>query len=105
MEHDLTQKELQEASRRLQRECDHRVTLEREKVHLMEEERGRLLQQVETEAELPPRWSLPVVELIASAFRSQTERLATNSWRKSSSCTGSSRMCDQSSACSPKSTC
>uniref|UniRef100_A0A3Q2G1G7 Centrosomal protein 120 n=1 Tax=Cyprinodon variegatus TaxID=28743 RepID=A0A3Q2G1G7_CYPVA len=60
LEHDLTQKELQEASRRLQRECDHRVTLEREKVHLMEEERSRLLQQVETEAELPPRWSLPL---------------------------------------------
>ncbi|XP_015230032.1 PREDICTED: centrosomal protein of 120 kDa [Cyprinodon variegatus] len=46
VEHDLTQKELQEASRRLQRECDHRVTLEREKVHLMEEERSRLLQQI-----------------------------------------------------------
>lgn len=45
-EHELTQKELQEASRRLQRECDHRVALEREKVRLMEEERGRLLQQV-----------------------------------------------------------
>ncbi|XP_038143058.1 centrosomal protein of 120 kDa [Cyprinodon tularosa] len=46
VEHDLTQKELQEASRRVQRECDHRVTLEREKVHLMEEERSRLLQQI-----------------------------------------------------------
>ncbi|XP_014844588.1 PREDICTED: centrosomal protein of 120 kDa [Poecilia mexicana] len=45
-EHDLTQKELQEASRRLQRESDHLVALEREKVRLMEEERGRLLQQM-----------------------------------------------------------
>ncbi|XP_017162041.1 centrosomal protein of 120 kDa [Poecilia reticulata] len=45
-EHDLTQKELQEASRRLQREGDHLVALEREKVRLMEEERGRLLQQM-----------------------------------------------------------
>ncbi|XP_047237996.1 centrosomal protein of 120 kDa isoform X1 [Girardinichthys multiradiatus] len=45
-EHNLTQKELQEDSRRLQRECDHRVALEREKVRLMEEERGRLLQQI-----------------------------------------------------------
>ncbi|KAM4746472.1 centrosomal protein of 120 kDa isoform 2-T2 [Anableps anableps] len=45
-EHELTQKELQEASRRLQRECDHRVALEKDKVRLMEEERGRLLQQM-----------------------------------------------------------
>ncbi|XP_036000182.1 centrosomal protein of 120 kDa isoform X2 [Fundulus heteroclitus] len=45
-EHDLTQKELQEASRRLQRECDHRVALERDKARLMEEERGRLQQQI-----------------------------------------------------------
>uniref|UniRef100_A0A3B5MUX7 Centrosomal protein 120 n=1 Tax=Xiphophorus couchianus TaxID=32473 RepID=A0A3B5MUX7_9TELE len=45
-EHDLTQKELQEASRRLQRESDHLVALEKEKVRLMEEERGRLLQQM-----------------------------------------------------------
>ncbi|XP_041855408.1 centrosomal protein of 120 kDa isoform X2 [Melanotaenia boesemani] len=45
-EHDLTQKELQESSRRQQRECDHRVALEREKVRLMEEERSRLLQQI-----------------------------------------------------------
>uniref|UniRef100_A0A3B3YI10 C2 domain-containing protein n=1 Tax=Poecilia mexicana TaxID=48701 RepID=A0A3B3YI10_9TELE len=51
-EHDLTQKELQEASRRLQRESDHLVALEREKVRLMEEERGRLLQQVELERKL-----------------------------------------------------
>uniref|UniRef100_A0A3P9Q1D1 Centrosomal protein 120 n=1 Tax=Poecilia reticulata TaxID=8081 RepID=A0A3P9Q1D1_POERE len=34
------------ASRRLQREGDHLVALEREKVRLMEEERGRLLQQM-----------------------------------------------------------
>ncbi|XP_032434909.1 centrosomal protein of 120 kDa [Xiphophorus hellerii] len=45
-DHDLTQKELQEASRRLQRESDHLVALEKEKVRLMEEERGRLLQQM-----------------------------------------------------------
>ncbi|XP_072243359.1 centrosomal protein of 120 kDa [Leuresthes tenuis] len=45
-EHELTQRELQESSRRLQRECDHRVALERDKVRLMEEERGRLLQQI-----------------------------------------------------------
>nr|XP_015815790.2 centrosomal protein of 120 kDa [Nothobranchius furzeri] len=44
-EHELTQKEVQEQSRRLQRECDHRVALEREKVQLMEQERERLLQQ------------------------------------------------------------
>ncbi|GLD61384.1 centrosomal protein of 120 kDa [Lates japonicus] len=45
-EHDLTQRELQENSRRLQQECDHRVALERDKVRLMEEERSRLLQQI-----------------------------------------------------------
>ncbi|XP_070690215.1 centrosomal protein of 120 kDa [Pempheris klunzingeri] len=45
-EHDLTQRELQESSRRLQLECDHRVALERDKVRLMEEERARLLQQI-----------------------------------------------------------
>lgn len=50
-EHDLTQRELQESSRRLQQDCDHRVALERDKVRLMEEERGRLLQQVETETQ------------------------------------------------------
>lgn len=48
-EHELTQRELQESSRRLRQECDHRVALEREKVRLMEEERARLLQQVEIE--------------------------------------------------------
>ncbi|KAF7642113.1 hypothetical protein LDENG_00264520 [Lucifuga dentata] len=46
MEHDLSQKEQQESSRRLKQDCDHRVALEREKVMLMEEERGRLLQQI-----------------------------------------------------------
>ncbi|KAM7391037.1 hypothetical protein PAMP_021754 [Pampus punctatissimus] len=45
-EHDLTQKELQESSRRLRQECDHRVALERDKARLMEEERARLLQQI-----------------------------------------------------------
>ncbi|XP_061585706.1 centrosomal protein of 120 kDa-like [Cololabis saira] len=45
-EHELAQKELQETGRRLQRENDHRVALERETVRLMEEERGRLLQQM-----------------------------------------------------------
>ncbi|XP_034727047.1 centrosomal protein of 120 kDa [Etheostoma cragini] len=45
-EHDLTQRELQESSRRLQQDCDHRVALERDKARLMEEERGRLLQQI-----------------------------------------------------------
>ncbi|XP_026199758.1 centrosomal protein of 120 kDa isoform X2 [Anabas testudineus] len=45
-EHDLTQRELKESSRRLQQECDHRVALERDKVRLMEEERARLLQQI-----------------------------------------------------------
>uniref|UniRef100_A0A3P8R5Z6 C2 domain-containing protein n=1 Tax=Astatotilapia calliptera TaxID=8154 RepID=A0A3P8R5Z6_ASTCA len=45
-EHELTQRELQESSRRLRQECDHRVALEREKVRLMEEERARLLQQI-----------------------------------------------------------
>uniref|UniRef100_A0A667WSX4 Centrosomal protein 120 n=1 Tax=Myripristis murdjan TaxID=586833 RepID=A0A667WSX4_9TELE len=44
--HELTQKELQESSRRLQLDCDHRVALERDKVQLMEEERARLLQQI-----------------------------------------------------------
>ncbi|KAI3372955.1 hypothetical protein L3Q82_023403 [Scortum barcoo] len=45
-EHELTHRELQESSRRLQQECDHRVALERDKARLMEEERGRLLQQI-----------------------------------------------------------
>ncbi|KAM6930484.1 centrosomal protein of 120 kDa [Xenentodon cancila] len=45
-EHELTQKELQDTSRRMQRECDHLVALERDKVRLMEEERVRLLQQI-----------------------------------------------------------
>ncbi|KAE8291779.1 Centrosomal protein of 120 kDa [Larimichthys crocea] len=45
-EHSLTQRELQESSRRLQQDCDHRVALERDKVRLMEEERARLLQQI-----------------------------------------------------------
>ncbi|XP_029943164.1 centrosomal protein of 120 kDa-like isoform X1 [Salarias fasciatus] len=45
-EHQLSQRELQESSRRLQQQCDHRVALERDKVQLMEEERGRLLQQI-----------------------------------------------------------
>ncbi|KAM9858660.1 centrosomal protein of 120 kDa [Aulostomus maculatus] len=45
-EHQLTMKELQESSRRLQLDCDHRVALERDKVRLMEEERARLLQQI-----------------------------------------------------------
>uniref|UniRef100_A0A3Q4HCA8 Centrosomal protein 120 n=1 Tax=Neolamprologus brichardi TaxID=32507 RepID=A0A3Q4HCA8_NEOBR len=45
-EHELTQRELQESSRRLRQECDHRVALEREKVRLMEEERARLLLQI-----------------------------------------------------------
>ncbi|XP_051807134.1 centrosomal protein of 120 kDa [Acanthochromis polyacanthus] len=49
-EHDLVQRQQQDASRRLQQDCDHRVALEREKVRLMEEERGRLLQQI-TDAE------------------------------------------------------
>uniref|UniRef100_A0A3Q1JN78 C2 domain-containing protein n=1 Tax=Anabas testudineus TaxID=64144 RepID=A0A3Q1JN78_ANATE len=49
-EHDLTQRELKESSRRLQQECDHRVALERDKVRLMEEERARLLQQVGAES-------------------------------------------------------
>lgn len=52
-EHDLTQRELQESSRRLQQECDHRVALERDKVRLMEEERARLLQQVQAERTTP----------------------------------------------------
>ncbi|KAA8592409.1 hypothetical protein FQN60_017864 [Etheostoma spectabile] len=51
-EHDLTQRELQESSRRLQQDCDHRVALERDKARLMEEERGRLLQQLEKEFQL-----------------------------------------------------
>lgn len=45
-DHSLRQRELQDSSRRLQQDCDHRVALEREKVRLMQEERGRLLQQV-----------------------------------------------------------
>uniref|UniRef100_A0A8D3AP07 Centrosomal protein 120 n=1 Tax=Scophthalmus maximus TaxID=52904 RepID=A0A8D3AP07_SCOMX len=45
-EHDLAQRELQESSRRLQLDCDHRAALERDKVRVMEEERARLLQQV-----------------------------------------------------------
>ncbi|XP_054629515.1 centrosomal protein of 120 kDa isoform X4 [Dunckerocampus dactyliophorus] len=45
-EHNLNQKELQEKSRRLQLECDHRVALERDKVRLMEEEHTRLLKQL-----------------------------------------------------------
>ncbi|XP_029296447.1 centrosomal protein of 120 kDa isoform X2 [Cottoperca gobio] len=45
-EHNLTQRELQESSRRLQQECDHRGAMERDKVRLMEEERVRLLQQI-----------------------------------------------------------
>uniref|UniRef100_A0A671URD9 Centrosomal protein 120 n=1 Tax=Sparus aurata TaxID=8175 RepID=A0A671URD9_SPAAU len=43
---ELRAEELQESSRRLQQECDHRVALERDKVRLMEEERARLLQQI-----------------------------------------------------------
>ncbi|KAK9522017.1 hypothetical protein VZT92_018513 [Zoarces viviparus] len=46
VEHDATQRELQESSRRLQLDCDHRAVLERDKVRLMEEERARLLQQI-----------------------------------------------------------
>ena len=46
-ERDLTQRELQEGSRRLQQECDHRVALERDKIRQMEEERMRLMQQVQ----------------------------------------------------------
>ncbi|XP_074495645.1 centrosomal protein of 120 kDa [Sebastes fasciatus] len=45
-EHDLTQRELMEGSRRLQQDCDHRVALDRDKVRLMEEDRARLLQQI-----------------------------------------------------------
>ncbi|XP_041644369.1 centrosomal protein of 120 kDa [Cheilinus undulatus] len=45
-EHDLTQRELQERCRRMKEDFDHRVALERDKVQLMEEERGRLLQQL-----------------------------------------------------------
>ncbi|XP_026178104.1 centrosomal protein of 120 kDa isoform X2 [Mastacembelus armatus] len=45
-EHDHVQRELQDSSRRLQQDCDHRVALERDKVRLMEEERARLLQQI-----------------------------------------------------------
>uniref|UniRef100_G3PJS6 C2 domain-containing protein n=1 Tax=Gasterosteus aculeatus aculeatus TaxID=481459 RepID=G3PJS6_GASAC len=44
-EHDLAHRELQEAGRRLQQDCDHRVALERDKVRQVEEERVRLLQQ------------------------------------------------------------
>lgn len=61
-EHDLTQRELQESSRRLQQECDHRVALERDKVRLMEEERARLLQQVQREDSCSDSWvSLPKI--------------------------------------------
>ncbi|XP_078141380.1 centrosomal protein of 120 kDa [Centroberyx gerrardi] len=45
-EHDLSQREQQESSRRLRLDCDHRVELERDKARLMEEERARLLQQI-----------------------------------------------------------
>lgn len=45
----MTQRELQESSRRLRQDCDHRVALEGDKARLMEEERARLLQQVERE--------------------------------------------------------
>ncbi|XP_060927437.1 centrosomal protein of 120 kDa [Limanda limanda] len=45
-EHELSQRELQEAGRRLQQDADHRGALERDKERLVEEERGRLLQQV-----------------------------------------------------------
>ncbi|KAK5870647.1 hypothetical protein PBY51_003576 [Eleginops maclovinus] len=45
-EHDLTQRELQDSSRRLQKDCDHQAALERDKARLMEEDRARLLQQV-----------------------------------------------------------
>uniref|UniRef100_A0A8C2X3K0 Centrosomal protein 120 n=1 Tax=Cyclopterus lumpus TaxID=8103 RepID=A0A8C2X3K0_CYCLU len=45
-EHNLTQRELQESSRRLRLDCDHRVALEGDKARLMEEERVRLLQQI-----------------------------------------------------------
>lgn len=48
-EHDLAHRELQEAGRRLQQDCDHRVALERDKVRQVEEERVRLLQQVQTQ--------------------------------------------------------
>ncbi|KAI4820803.1 hypothetical protein KUCAC02_028770, partial [Chaenocephalus aceratus] len=40
------ERELQESSRRLQQDCDHRAALERDKVRLMEEDRARLLQQI-----------------------------------------------------------
>lgn len=50
-ERDLGQRELQESSRRLQQECDHRVALEKDKVRLMEEERARLLWQVRSGAQ------------------------------------------------------
>ncbi|KAL6114956.1 cep120 [Pungitius sinensis] len=45
-EHDLAHRELQEAGRRLQQDCDHRVALEKDKVRQVEEERVRLLQQM-----------------------------------------------------------
>lgn len=48
-ERDLGQRELQESSRRLQQECEHRVALQKDKMRLMEEERARLLRQVERE--------------------------------------------------------
>lgn len=47
-ERDLFERELQESRRRLQQECEHRVALERDRVRLMEEERTRLLQQVQS---------------------------------------------------------
>lgn len=47
-ERDLFERELQESRRRLQQECEHRVALERDRVGLMEEERTRLLQQVQS---------------------------------------------------------
>lgn len=45
-EHALTQRELKDATHRLQLDCDHRVALERDKLQLLEEERARLLQQI-----------------------------------------------------------
>lgn len=47
-ERDLFERELQESRKRLQQECEHRVALERDRVRLMEEERARLLQQVQS---------------------------------------------------------
>lgn len=104
-EHELTQRELQESSRRLQRECDHRVALEKEKVQLMEEERVRLLQQVlirlsvwASDPVLPDETSVMFVRL-------QTESLDSNSWRKSFSSSGSSRTSGPSLGCSRRTTC